>query len=392
MIRIFAVLNGAILNDDQNWSPTYTRIRFLLSELAGYEDVTVDSISFGLLPNPERQGAAQSAARQGRGFCSDVAGRLSNNVVKTVIALRSAYRLLKERPLAFFAYPHSLTTFQNRLLFLLCTVCKIPTLVDIHDTREQAAAVGNGHFSVPPGTEKYCFIRATLLVALNPIMWEHIKQTYHLDEKSVVFVPNGVEEEFFAQHPAPYSPVEGRFNICYIGALTRNRGIDLLVDSCSILWEIYPWIRLYLIGPYGPGITDDLKRVIETSDFIVRNELPRSAIPAALVPMDLLVLPYDPRERYLNLASPTKIFEYIGAAKPILCTRCESLTGIGDRGGFMYVDFSPPEMAKAIGHLIEHPEVRTEMGRMLYSIREDHTWAERASRIYHGIRSLYRTN
>jgi glycosyltransferase involved in cell wall biosynthesis len=66
--------------------------------------------------------------------------------------------------------------------------------------------------------------------------------------------------------------------------------------------------------------------------------------------------------------------------------------GIGDRGGFMYVDYSPPEMAKVIGHLIEHPEVRTEMGRMLYSIREDHTWAERASRIYHGIRSLYRTN
>jgi len=29
MIRIFAVLNGAILNDDQNRSPTYTRIRFL---------------------------------------------------------------------------------------------------------------------------------------------------------------------------------------------------------------------------------------------------------------------------------------------------------------------------------------------------------------------------
>ena len=81
---------------------------------------------------------------------------------------------------------------------------------------------------MPLRTEKYCFIRATLLVALNPIMWERIKQTYRLDEKSVVFVPNWVEEEFFAQHPAPYSPVEGRFNICYIGALTRNRGIDLL--------------------------------------------------------------------------------------------------------------------------------------------------------------------
>ena len=135
MIRIFAVLNGRILHDDQNWSPTYTRIRFLLSELARYDDVRVDSISFRLLSR------------------SDIAGRLYNNVIKTAVALRSAYRLLKDKPLAFFAYPHSLTTFQNRFLFLLCTVCGIPTVVDIHDTREQAAAVSNGHFGVRRGME-----------------------------------------------------------------------------------------------------------------------------------------------------------------------------------------------------------------------------------------------
>ncbi len=374
MIRIFAVLNGAILNDDQNWSPTYTRIRFLLSELAGYEDVAVDSISYELLA--------------GLG----IPGRLYNNVIKTAVALRSAYRLLKERPLAFFAYPHSLTTFQNRFLFMLCTVCRIPTIVDIHDTREQAVAVGNGHFGVRQGTEKYCFIRAALLIALNPVMWEHIKQTYHLGEKPVVFVPNGFEEEFFTQHPVPYSPVEGRFNICYTGALTKNRGIDLLVHSCTVLRERYPSVRLYLIGPYGPGISDDLKRVIETSDFIVRKELPRSAIPAALTGMDLLVLPYNPQEPYLNLASPTKLFEYIGAAKPILCTKCESLMGIDDRGGFMYVDYSSSKIARAIEHLITHPEVRIEMARALYNIRGDHTWTERASKIYHAVRSLSRTN
>jgi hypothetical protein len=31
----------------------------------------------------------------------------------------------------------------------------------------------------------------------------------------------------------------------------------------------------------------------------------------------------------------------------LLCTRCESLTGISDRGGFVYVDYSLPEMVKA---------------------------------------------
>jgi len=370
MIWIFAVLNGAVLNDDRNWSPTYTRIRFLLSELARYEDVRVDSISFRLLPG------------------QDVPGRLYNNSVKTAVAFFSACRLLRDRPLAFFAYPHSLTTFQNRLLFRLCVACRIPTVVDIHDTREQAAAVGNGHFGVRQGVEGYCLTRATLLIALNPLMWEQIRRTYHLDGTAVVFAPNGVEETFFTQHSAPYFPVEGRFNICYIGALTKNRGVDLLVRSCDILRERYPWIRLYLIGPYGPGIADDLKEEIEASDFIVRTELPRSAIPAALAPMDLLVLPYNPQERYLNLASPTKLFEYIGAAKPILCMKCESFTGIDDGGGFMYVDYSPPEMARAIKHLIDHPDVREEMARALCRIRERHTWAERAGRVYREIGSL----
>jgi len=151
-----------------------------------------------------------------------------------------------------------------------------------------------------------------------------------------------------------------------------------------------PWIRLHLIGPYGPGIPDGLKETIETSDFIVRAELPKSAIAAALAPMDLLVLPYNPRESYLNLASPTKLFEYIGAAKPILCTKCKSSMDIDDEGGIVYVDYSPEEMAEAIDRLINRPEVREEMGRALCRIRARHTWAERAGRVYRGLASIRR--
>jgi len=57
--------------------------------------------------------------------------------------------------------------------------------------------------------ERYCITRATLLLALNPLMWEHIRQTYHTDVSPVVFISNGIEKEFFTWHPAPYSPVEG---------------------------------------------------------------------------------------------------------------------------------------------------------------------------------------
>lgn len=61
---------------------------------------------------------------------------------------------------------------------------------------------------------------------------------------------------------------------------------------------------------------------------------------------------------------------------------------IDDEGGSMYMDYSPEKMAEAIDHLINHPEVREEMGRALYRIRARHAWAERAGRVYRRVESL----
>ena len=59
----------------------------MLSELARYEDITVGSISFGLLP--------------GEG----IPARFYNNAAKTAVALRSAYRLIKDKAYCIFRLP-----------------------------------------------------------------------------------------------------------------------------------------------------------------------------------------------------------------------------------------------------------------------------------------------
>ncbi len=69
---------------------------------------------------------------------------LYNNVLKSVVALRSALPLILYRPLVYFAYPHSLTTVQNRALFRFCKMLDLKIILDIHDTVEQGEAVGSG--------------------------------------------------------------------------------------------------------------------------------------------------------------------------------------------------------------------------------------------------------
>jgi len=65
-----------------------------------------------------------------------------NNIIKTEVAFRSAITLMRLKPIVYFAYPHSLTTVQNRALFWFSVLLKLNVVLRIHDTVEQAKVIG----------------------------------------------------------------------------------------------------------------------------------------------------------------------------------------------------------------------------------------------------------
>ena len=372
VIKLFAVVNGKILDDlDTNVSATYTRIHYLLNGIGGFPDLEVKSISFRQMPG------------------KNLISLLYNNIIKTIVAVRSAATLIANRPVVFFAYPYSLTTMQNRGLFHFCRLLKLEIVLDIHDTIEQAQVIGTGKSTLSRELESYCFRKATLILALNRPMWNYLESKYKIDKnKRVVFVPNAYEETFCEIYPNRYNRIQNRFNICYLGGLTKNRGIEMLFKACEELHKKYPYMKLYLFGSYGESITPKLKDSIEKSDFIVRKQIPRKDLPEALDEVDLFVMPYDPRESYMNFSSPTKLFEYIGTAKPILCTKCESLLEIGKDGGIIYVNYDALDLEKKAEMLILNPEIREKLSEELIKIRPHHTWKERAKTVHEALKSL----
>ena len=99
-------------------------------------------------------------------------------------------------------------------------------------------------------------------------------------------------------------------------------------------------------------------------------------------------MPYDPRESYMNFSSPTKFFEYIGTAKPILCTKCESIVEIGKDGGIIYVNYDALDLEKKAEMLIVNPKIREKLSEELIKIRPRHTWKERAKTVQEALKSL----
>ena len=371
MIHIFMIDNGEILGDLQdNISATLTREHYLLNNLKAYADVDLISIPYKQLPR------------------TNFVNVIYNNIIKSVVALNSMFILLKKKPLVFFTYPSSLTTIQNRILFRFCKYLNLKIILDVQDTIEQSEAIGNGRSKLNNKIEKYCLKHAKLLLILNEKMWQYIKNQYDLPSKNILISPNGFEKRFIEEYPAPYKSINNRFNICYIGGITKNRGIDILVQACIELHEKYPYMKLDLIGFYGEGISKDLKEVIETSDFIFRKGVPRKEIIKMFQDVDTFVMPYNPNEGYLNRSSPTKLYEYIGCGKPIICTKCESLIEIGKDDSILYVDYDIEDFKRKIEFLIKNPQIREEMSKKLINIRPEYLWDKRSSDLHEAVKSL----
>ena len=368
-LKLLVTVNGKLLEEwGEDAHPTHSRIYHIINELKKFNDVEVSYIRFKQMPR------------------SNLINRMYNNIIKSRVALQYLLKIIRYNPVVYFEYPYYMTVLQNQIVFRICVLLGIKTILDVHDTMEQSEAISNGVSAMNREMERYCFLNATVIsFSLNPAMWARLSEMYQIpEEKKVVFVPNAFEESFIGEHQEAYKSVEGRFNICYIGGLGKNRGVDILVRACLHLHGKYPCIRLYLFGEYSEGFSEDIIDIIESSDFITRKVVKRKDLPGMLKDMDLFVMPYNPKIDYTNLCSPTKYFEYMATGRPILSTKCKSILDLAE-GGVIYADYNVIDFEEKIEKLMTNQELREKLSAEQESQRCSHTWQERAKRIHDAL-------
>ena len=147
--------------------------------------------------------------------------------------------------------------------------------------------------------------------------------------------------------------------IMYVGNLEHYQGIDLLLESFSILLENKPEAILVIIG----GSDKDIKYysslstklgIIKNSRFIGRKPLTQLAY--YLAQADILVSP-----RILGDNTPMKIYSFLDSGKPLLATRLETHTQVLDDSIALLVSPEPRHMAEGFEHLINNPELAAQL-------------------------------
>jgi glycosyltransferase involved in cell wall biosynthesis len=178
-------------------------------------------------------------------------------------------------------------------------------------------------------------------------------------------------------------PVNGDvFTMVYPGTLDARYGLHVAVEALPLIREEVPGIRLHLIGQQVP-YSDELAQMAQelgVDDLLeLEGLLPIQDVPDRLSRANVGIYPSLPNP-YMELAVPTKVFEYAAMGLPVVASRMKMLEDLYPDGSLMY--FEPGQandFARCIITLYHDPELRESLVRTAdQTLLQNYDWnAER---------------
>jgi glycosyltransferase involved in cell wall biosynthesis len=175
-----------------------------------------------------------------------------------------------------------------------------------------------------------------------------------------------------------------RQSVAYVGGLARVRAIEEMIDAMSYLPDSLP-ATLELAGPVEKGDTDLLHfhsrpgwQRVKYHGFIDQR---RTFQILQNVRAGLVL--YHPAPNHFE-SLPQKIFEYMGAALPIIASDFPFWRRLlGESDCAIFVDpLKPKQIAQAIEYVLTHPQEAEEMGRRGQSaVLEQFNWDSEAEKL-----------
>jgi glycosyltransferase involved in cell wall biosynthesis len=241
----------------------------------------------------------------------------------------------------------------------------VPFVLEVRDLWPESLAVGGGvrgpSYWALYALARFLYRAADRIVVLAPGVGDFLARA-GVQRDHIVFAPNGVD---VAAYGRTIRADRADLRLAYAGAHGPANGLEAVLDAAELLRE-ESRVSFELVGD-GPAKTAlvasaEARRL---SNIRFRNPLPKSAMPSFLAECDagLMVLKDVPLFAYG--VSPNKLFDYWGAALPVICNVPGDVADMVRQSGagIQARDASGAALAEAVRRLLAHsPAERAAMG------------------------------
>jgi glycosyltransferase involved in cell wall biosynthesis len=175
---------------------------------------------------------------------------------------------------------------------------------------------------------------------------------------------------------------ESVYIVGYSGLTFAYRRIDLLVDAFKCVVAEDDSAMLLLVGGRPDEVEGARKHAREAGiehNIITTGQVPQAEAARYVASADVLVIP----DTVTGLtASPLKLFEYMAAAKPIVCKDMPALREIADeRSAIFFRRGDAVDLGGTLMALRRAPEARRAMGEAAAEQAKGYTYRARARKI-----------
>jgi glycosyltransferase involved in cell wall biosynthesis len=208
-------------------------------------------------------------------------------------------------------------------------------------------------------------------------------------EGRIIVAHNGADELAKDLVPADLGG-RGRPQVGYVGQLYPGKGFEII----RRLADQVPDADFHVVG--GEQKTIDLLRADSTlpRNLHLRGFVPPAETERLCLAFDVLLAPYQSAVHIAGggetaaWMSPLKVFGYMAAAKPILCSDLPVLREVVEdgRNGLLVPPDDVDAWSTALRRLLDDSALRQSLGNTAKAdFLARHTWRQRASRVLEGL-------
>jgi glycosyltransferase involved in cell wall biosynthesis len=181
--------------------------------------------------------------------------------------------------------------------------------------------------------------------------------------------------------------LEGKLVVGFSGTFGLWHGIPTLAEALQRVVDARPQVCWLLVGdgPLRRLVDDAIRQHTLGESVILPGLVPHAEMPAYLSACDVLVSPHgrqaDGGEFF---GSPTKLFEYMAAGRPIVASAVGQIAEVleNDDSALLVEPDDAEGLSNAIVRLVDDPGLRTRLGRAARQAAvERHTWRMNAERL-----------